>query len=115
MSAVTVVHANTVRPTHQPGFTDLLHSEWTKFKTLRSSWWSLAVMTVVSVGVSITATSVFTGTYNTLDAQTKARFQDDTIGLFLQPGSQFGQLAIAVLGVLVIASEYSTGMIRSTV
>jgi len=72
-------------------------------------------MLVVSLGVSITATAVFTADFNTLDAQTKAQFRDDTIGLFLQPGSQFGQLAISVLGVLLIASEYSTGMIRATV
>lgn len=115
MSAITVTHASAVRPTHQPGFTDLLRSEWTKFKTLRSTWWSLAVMIAVSLGVSITAASVITGQYNTLDAETKRQFQNDTIGLLLQPGAEFGHLAISVLGVLLIASEFSTGMIRSTV
>jgi ABC-type transport system involved in multi-copper enzyme maturation permease subunit len=115
MSTVMITHANRVRPTHQPGFTDLLRSEWTKFKTLRSTWWSLGIMIAVSLGVSIAATSAFTATYDNLGAADKTRFQNDTIGLLLQPGSQFGQLAIAVLGVLLIASEFSTGMIRSTV
>ena len=115
MSAITVTHASAVRPTHQPGFTDLLRSEWTKFKTLRSTWWSLAVMIAVSLGVSITAASVITAQYNTLDAETKRQFQNDTIGLLLQPGAEFGHLAISVLGVLLIAAEFSTGMIRSTV
>jgi ABC-2 type transport system permease protein len=115
MSAITVTHASTVRPTHQPGFSDLTRSEWTKFKTLRSSWWSLAVMIAVSLGVSITAAAVITAQYNTLDAETKRQFSRDTIGLLLQPGAGFGQLAITVLGVLLIASEFSTGMIRSTV
>ncbi|HEV3171499.1 MAG TPA: ABC transporter permease [Actinocrinis sp.] len=115
MSTVMITHANRVRPTHQPGFTDLLRSEWTKFKTLRSTWWSLGTMIAVSLGVSIAATSAFTATYDNLGAADKTRFQNDTIGLLLQPGSQFGQLAIAVLGVLLIASEFSTGMIRSTV
>ncbi len=32
----------------------------------------------------------------------------------LQPGAQFGQLAVCVLGVLLITSEYSTGMIKAT-
>ena len=115
MSAITVTHASAVRPSHQPGFTDLLRSEWTKFKTLRSTWWSLAVMIAVSLGVSITAASVMTAQYNTLDAETKRQFRDDTIGLLLQPGAEFGHLAISVLGVLLIAAEFSTGMIRSTV
>jgi ABC-type transport system involved in multi-copper enzyme maturation permease subunit len=115
MSTMTITHANRVRPTHQPGFTDLMRSEWTKFTTLRSTWWSLAIMIAASVGSSIAITSAFTAGYNTLSADDKTQFQDNTIGLLLQPSQQFGQLAITVLGVLLIASEFSTGMIRSTV
>lgn len=112
-----VARFNTTRPTHDPGFTDLLRSEWTKFRTLRSSWWSLGLMLVLSLGMSITVTAVFTANYhdNKLDPSNKLQFQNDTIGLFLQPGSSFGQLAVTVLGVLLIASEFSTGMIRATV
>jgi ABC-type transport system involved in multi-copper enzyme maturation permease subunit len=114
-STVAVARPNTVRPSHRPGFTDLLRSEWTKFRSLRSTWWSLAVTVVVSLGISILATSLVTASYHTLDASTLAQFHDDTIGLFLQPGQQFGQLFVVVLGVMLIASEFSTGMIRSTV
>jgi ABC-2 type transport system permease protein len=102
------------RPTHRPGFTDLARSEWTKLKTLRSTWWSLGTMIVLSLGFTIAATAVFTHNFPTLDASTRAQFQKDTIGLILQPGAQFAQLAVCVLGVLLIASEYSTGMIRAT-
>jgi ABC-2 type transport system permease protein len=117
MTTMTVApaHARSARPTHDPGFTDLLRSEWTKFRSLRSSWWSLAIMLAVSLGVSIAATAAFTANYDHLGASDKLQFQNDTIGLFLQPGSTFGQLAVAVLGVLLIASEFSTGMIRATV
>jgi ABC-type transport system involved in multi-copper enzyme maturation permease subunit len=115
MSTVTIAYPSAVRPTHRPGYTDLLRSEWTKFKTLRSTWWSLGIMIAVSLGVAIAITLSFTSSYNTLSADNKAQFQDDTIGLLLQPGSTFGQLAITVLGVLLISAEYSTGMIRSTV
>jgi ABC-type transport system involved in multi-copper enzyme maturation permease subunit len=114
-SAVTVALPRAVRPSHRPGFTDLLRSEWTKFRSLRSTWWSLAVTVVVSLGISITATSTITASYRTLSAATKAEYHNDTIGLFLQPGQEFGQLFVIVLGVLLIGSEYSTGMIRSTV
>ncbi|MGH6657007.1 MAG: ABC transporter permease subunit [Actinocrinis sp.] len=115
MTTLTVAPVSTARPTHQPGFTDLLRSEWTKFRTLRSTWWSVGAMLFISVGMSILVTSIFTASYATSDAETKLRYGNDTIGLFLQPGSQFGQLAVTVLGVLLICSEYSTGMIRATV
>lgn len=116
-TTTTVARFNTTRPTHNPGFADLMRSEWTKFRTLRSSWWSLAAMLVVSLGVSIAATAVFSADYhdNKLSAGDRLHFRDDTVGLFLQPGSTFGEVAIAVLGVLLIASEYSTGMIRATI
>lgn len=103
-----------VRPTHRPGFSDLTRSEWTKLKTLRSTWWSLAVAIVVGLAFTIIATAVYTHDYPHLDAATQTEFRQDTIGLILQPSAQFATLAVCVLGVLLIASEYSTGMIRAT-
>jgi ABC-2 type transport system permease protein len=116
MTTATIVrpeHA-AVRPTHRPGFTDLMSSEWTKIKTLRSTWWSLGVMVVLSIGFSILACIVETHDYLTMDPQTRAEFRQDTIGLIFQPGVEFACLAVGVLGVMLIASEYSTGMIRAT-
>lgn len=115
MTAMTIAPADSARPTHDPGFTDLLRSEWTKLRSLRSTWWSLGAVLFVSLGVSIAATSAYTASYNTLEPGSKRQFQNDAIGLFLQPGSVFGQLPVTVLGVLLIASEFSTGMIRATV
>lgn len=115
MNTLSIAPVSSTRPTHAPGFTDLLRSEWTKLKTLRSTWWSLGVMLVASLGISILLTSIFTAHYPTLGPQDKASFRDDTIGLFLQPGAQLGELALTVLGVLVITAEFSTGMIRATV
>jgi ABC-2 type transport system permease protein len=114
-STMTFAPPATTRPTHEPGFTDLVRSEWTKFRTLRSTWWSLSALIVLALGVSITATAVFSAHFATLDPDTLASYRNDTIGLFLQPGEQMGQLAVSVLGVLMIASEFSTGMIRATV
>ncbi|HEX4787048.1 MAG TPA: hypothetical protein VH372_01195 [Actinospica sp.] len=116
MTTVTIARPgqSTVRPTHRPGFSDLTRSEWTKLKTLRSTWWSLAVMIVASLGFTIAACAVYSAHYKTLDASTQTEFRQDTIGLILQPGAQFAVLAVCVLGVLLIASEYSTGMIRAT-
>ncbi|HEU5429287.1 MAG TPA: ABC transporter permease [Actinocrinis sp.] len=115
MSTLTIAPATTTRPTHDPGFTDLLRSEWTKFKSLRSTWWSLGTMLVVSLGMSVLLTAIFTAHYGTLGPDDKASFNNDTVGLFLQPSAQLGELALTVLGVLLITSEFSTGMIKATV
>ena len=115
MSTLTIAPTTATRPTHAPGFTDLLRSEWTKFKTLRSTWWSLGAMLFFSLGMSILLTSLFTAHYATLGPEDKASFGNDTIGLILQPGAQLGELALTVLGVLLISSEFSTGMIKATV
>ncbi|HWG23816.1 hypothetical protein [Actinospica sp.] len=112
-AAVRTEHA-AVRPTHRPGFTDLMLSEWTKLKTLRSTWWSLAAMIVLSLGFTITACAVYSSKFTRLDPATRTQFRQDTIGLILQPGAAFAGLAVCVLGVLVIGSEYTTGMIRAT-
>lgn len=114
-TTITVAHLRPVRPSHQPGFPDLLRSEWTKFRSLRSTWWSLGVTVFVSLGMSILATSLLTAQLDSASAATKAEYHNDTIGLFLEPGQQFGQLFVVVLGVMLVASEFSTGMIRSTV
>ncbi|MHA6759514.1 ABC transporter permease [Streptacidiphilus sp. PAMC 29251] len=98
----------------QPAFGNLLRSEWTKLTSLRSTWWSLTAMVVLSIGFTVAATSLLTANWNTLSPDNQDQYVHDTIGLILQPGAQWGQLAACVLGVLLFASEFSTGMIRST-
>ena len=117
MTTATLIRteSSAVRPTHRPGMTDLMRSEWTKLRTLRSTWWALAAMIVLSVGFTVAACAVYTHDFPHLDASTQAEFRQDTIGLILQPGVQFASLAVCVLGAMLIASEYSTGMIRATV
>ncbi|HEV2640004.1 MAG TPA: ABC transporter permease [Actinocrinis sp.] len=114
MTTATLPRPTTSAPSHDPRFADLLRSEWTKIRTLRSTTWSLLTMVIVALGLNIAATSVYTAKFATLDAATQAQFKDNTIGLILQPGAQFGQVAVCVLGVLLMASEYSTGMIRAS-
>lgn len=117
MSATTAARTVDLAPVARrvPGFGDLCRGEWTKIKTVRSTTWSLFAMVVVSLGFTVIATSVFTSSWSSLDAETKYQFTSDTIGLILQPGAQFGQLAVCVLGVLLMASEHANGMIRASV
>ncbi|WP_238431984.1 ABC transporter permease [Streptomyces cavernae] len=83
----------------------VLRSEWHKLWTLRSTWITLALTVVltVGVGVAITATYESGGGDSDMDAV-----------LLVLLGMQFTQITIGVLGILVTAGEYSTGMIRSS-
>jgi ABC-type transport system involved in multi-copper enzyme maturation permease subunit len=98
-----------------PRFGDLLRSEWTKLTSLRSTWWSLGTMAGLAVGFSALASSLLTSHWDTLGPANQDQYVHDTIGLILQPGAQWAQIAACVLGVLLFASEFSTGMIRATV
>ena len=98
-------------PRDAPLLPDVLRSEWTKLRSVRSTYWTLLVAAVATIGLSVLICSFYVGRYSHLTAQDKLDFnptQFSLNGLFL------AQFAVAVLGVLVITSEFSTGMIRST-
>ena len=96
------------------GFGRLLHGEWTKFRSVRSTLWSLVILIVADVALTAILTAAIVKQWNTLDPDRKAHFTTDPGGTILGSGVELGQLAVCVLGVLVIASEYTTGMIRSS-
>jgi ABC-2 type transport system permease protein len=88
-------------------FARVVHSEWIKFRTLRSSWFTLfaAVAGLIVIGTLIG--------YSTGKNFTDLAVEDSAPSGALQ-GYFLGQLLIGVLGVLFVSGEYSTGMIRST-
>ncbi|MFH8678805.1 ABC transporter permease [Streptomyces lydicus] len=82
-----------------------LASEWTKIRSVRSTIWTLGVMAVLVLGIgALVATAVST---NESIGGTSPLF----FGFF---GMLLGVLCVLPLGVLVISSEYGTGMIRTT-
>jgi len=81
-----------------------LHAEWTKLRTVPGTGWLLLVVVVLTVGLSWLATSA---------VHFQARELQDQVKISLV-GVQAGQAVVAVLGVLIITGEYSSGMIRST-
>ena len=86
----------------------VIRSEWTKLWSLRSTGWTLLATVVATIGFSTLASwAVATGRENGPSGPL------DVTGATLS-GLFLGQLPIAVLGVLVITSEYSTGSIRSS-
>ena len=89
----------------------VLASEWTKFRSLRSTMWTMIAAVVLTIGIGALFSAVTANQYHTFSAADKATFNPITTSL---NGTLFSQLAIGVLGVLLITGEYSTGMIRSS-
>ncbi|TDD35858.1 ABC transporter permease [Actinomadura sp. KC06] len=85
--------------------TPALHAEWTKLRTVAAPRWLLLGSIAATVALSAAVTSVVTCT--------SAGCGGDVTRLSLI-GVQIGQAPVAVLAVLVIAGEYGTGMIRTT-
>ena len=86
-------------------------SEWTKLRSVRSTRWSLLAATVLTIGFPILASAVISSHWGHQSPRERANFNPLDPALI---GSQIAQLAIGILGVLVITAEYSTGMIRAT-
>ncbi|TYB53780.1 ABC transporter permease subunit [Nonomuraea sp. PA05] len=86
---------------------DILRSEWTKIRSVRSTVWTLAATVALMVGLSALLSASVKGT---ADGPVPA---GQALAASLL-GVMFAQLAIATLGVLVISSEYRTGGIRTS-
>jgi hypothetical protein len=92
-------------------FLDVMRSEWTKIRTVRSTFWTLVAAVVAMVGIAVIASEVVVHQWSTFSADDKVAFSSIEVAL---AGAFFAQLAVGVLGVLVITTEYGTGMIRAT-
>ncbi|WP_338315250.1 ABC transporter permease [Streptomyces bohaiensis] len=90
-----------MRPAH---FGNALLAEWTKIRSVRSTVWTLLVMMVVTVGIGTAVAGIISAT----DEQGF----DPPIAGFI--GILLGHIAIVTFGVLVTSTEYTTGMIRTS-
>jgi ABC-2 type transport system permease protein len=94
------------------GFGGTLNSEFTKIRSVRSTWWTLIVLLAVSVGIGAAITGGTAANWSHMSPSDQASFdptQASVAGLFY-----LGQLVIVVLGALTLTAEYSTGMIRTS-
>lgn len=97
------------------GFADLMRAEWTKLRSVRSTVWTLVTFVVVCIGFTALITWLTESHWSGPHAVSRdARAIADPVGFILGTGVGLGQLAICVLGVLIITSEYSTGVIRAS-
>ncbi|WP_173924221.1 ABC transporter permease [Agromyces sp. Marseille-P2726] len=113
----TTTHSHRLGPQQtRLGFAGVLRSEWIKLRTLRSTVWSYLFVIVLTLGMALVMSlTIANGMGGEMDArgmpdaaQTELFVQSSVFGVYL------AQLVVAVLGVLVVTGEYSTGMIRST-
>jgi ABC-2 type transport system permease protein len=82
-----------------------LHAEWTKLRTVRGTGWLLLAAVALTIALSVAAAAA-------ASCPSGGCSQDPTkISL---TGVQLGQAVIAILAVLVVSGEYSTGMIHTT-
>jgi ABC-2 type transport system permease protein len=92
-----------------------MRAEWTKIRSVRSTVWTLVIFVVVCVGLTaLIAWLTESHWYGPHAASRDINVIADPVGFILGTGVGLGQLAICVLGVLVITSEYSTGVIRAS-
>jgi ABC-2 type transport system permease protein len=88
----------------------VVNSEWIKFKSLRSTWISFGAALIAAIGLGILFSALH-GHFAARNGGQEIGFDPTQVslrGLFL------AQLAVGVLGVLMITGEYSTGMIRAS-
>jgi ABC-2 type transport system permease protein len=91
--------------THWANVRDALHAEWTKVRTAPGTIWLLLAVIALTVGVSAAATATITCPSGDCGV--------DPTKLSLT-GIELGQAVVAILAVLMISNEYSTGMVRIT-
>lgn len=97
--------------TGRAGLRGAIASEFTKIRSVRSTYWTLAALLVVSIGLGAAIAGGTAASFSHNPAN-KAGFdatQTSLIAFF-----EIGQLIIAVIAALAITSEYSTGMIRTS-
>ena len=94
-----------------PAARGALAAEWIKLRSVRSTYLTLAAAAVAAVAVGYLVTHSDVTHWATMTAQAKAAFDPGSDSF---SGLGLAQLAFGALGVLVISSEYATGLIRTT-
>jgi hypothetical protein len=89
----------------------VVRSEWTKFRSLRSTNITLLVSVILTVGLGALICGVTAAHWLHADPGEHADFNATARSL---SGLNISQLAVGVLGVLLITGEYATGMIRAS-
>jgi ABC-2 type transport system permease protein len=109
MTTATLDRATSPGTEGHYGFRTVAQMEWLKLRSVRSTWWTLLVFAAGLIGLAILV--MIRQHWAAMSAADRASF-DPTNDSYA--GLAIGQLAIGVLGVLAVTSEFSSGMIRAT-
>ncbi|MCY1137065.1 ABC transporter permease [Actinoplanes sp. Pm04-4] len=93
------------------GFGRTLQAEWIKLRSLRSTWYTLACLFVVGLGITILSSNAAGQAWET--ATEAERLAWDPTGRSTMTYI-VAQLIVGVLGILVVTSEYATGLMGTT-
>jgi len=114
VSTTDLATTDTATPPAQHGHAGvrtMVTSEWTKFRTVRSSWISLLIIVVMGIGFAALFSAVFANHWSQSSPGDRLQFDPVRIS---QSGSFVSEIVVGVLGALIVTSEYSTGSIRTT-
>lgn len=110
----TTAEAPAAPQIRKAGFGRLLLAEWTKIRSVRSTVWALLLLVILDLGFTALFTTLTVSQWDKTDASARAAVMADPTSTILGSGFFLSQLTVCVLGVMVVASEYSTGMIRAS-
>ncbi|CAN5726641.1 ABC transporter permease [soil metagenome] len=110
----TTVSTHTVTSPTEPGFGATLNSEWTKLRSVRSTWIIVMLAILLSIGVSALVSSVIGATVNDWEDSGLGSSGPSGPAQSSMSGMPFRLILLIVLGVTSVTSEYSSGMIRTT-
>ena len=115
MAAVTTegTRLSTLPPASgRAGLIGTLRSEFTKIRSVRSTYWTVLALLVISIGIGAAITGGIAAHWNQTSPADRATFDATSTSL---AGLYFlGELVMVVLGAMTITSEYSTGTIRTS-
>ena len=109
MTTATLSHRAASPARGRYGFRTVARMEWQKLRTVRSTWYIVAVFAAGMIAVALLVLS--NENYAQLSAADRASFDPTSSSLL---GLVLGQFLLGALGVLAITTDFSSGMIRAT-
>lgn len=110
MTATTTEPVRLGAPIRRVTFREAMDSEFAKIRSVRSTFWTLLICLLVSVGISVLIAAVTSANWDSLSDSSKATMDMSAV----VAGVYFGVLVTGVFGVLVVSTEYGTGMMRTS-
>lgn len=86
-------------------------AEWTKLRSVRSTYWSVLIAVVLGIGLSAAISAGVGSSFKDMSIADQLTFDPAEISL---AGLHFAQLALGVLAILTVSAEYSSGTVRTT-